>query len=160
VNRLPSLSLPESEALPRVRLCAESWIKNSRQRRLCRERNKKLPEQKKHSAQRLLCREPNKKLSVKKKHLAKISLPRANLLALGKEILKNHFFTSIFFLSSTYTCTKLMLKFDTILTLFAIFNNFTFFLDNFSHTFDKNYKCIKLYSKVGENMIFMFMRHF
>jgi hypothetical protein len=59
--------------------------------------------------------------------LAKISLPRANFLALGKEIWKNHFFTSNFFLSSTYTCTKLMLEFGTILTLFAIFNNFTSF---------------------------------
>jgi hypothetical protein len=29
------------------------------------------------------------------------------------------------FLSSTYTYTRLMLKFGTILTLFAIFNNFT-----------------------------------
>jgi hypothetical protein len=77
---------PESEALPRVRFCAESKIKNSRQKRLCRERNKQLPAQKKHSAQRLICREPNKKLSAKKKHLAKISLPRANFLALGKEI--------------------------------------------------------------------------
>jgi hypothetical protein len=61
------LSLPESEALPRVRFCAESKINNSRQRRLCREPNKKLSAQKKHSAQRLLCREPNKKLSAKKK---------------------------------------------------------------------------------------------
>jgi hypothetical protein len=83
--------------LPRVHFCAESKIKNSQQRRLCGESNKKLSAQKKHSAQRLLCREPNKKLWAKKKHLAKISLPRANFLALGKEILKNHFFTSNFF---------------------------------------------------------------
>jgi hypothetical protein len=39
-------ALPESEALPRVRFCAESKIKNSRQTRLCRERNKKLLTQK------------------------------------------------------------------------------------------------------------------
>jgi hypothetical protein len=45
----------------------------------------------------------------------------------GKENLKNHFFASNFFLSSTYTYTKLMLKFGIILTLFAIFNNFTSF---------------------------------
>jgi hypothetical protein len=40
-------ALPESRALPRVRFCAESEIKNSRQRRLCREQNKKLPAKKK-----------------------------------------------------------------------------------------------------------------
>jgi hypothetical protein len=99
-------SLPESEALPRVRFCAESKIKNTRHRRFFAESRTK------NSRQR-------------KKHLAKISLPRANFLALGKDILKNHFFTSNFFLFSTYTYTKLMLKFGTILTLFAIFNNFT-----------------------------------
>jgi hypothetical protein len=68
------------------------------------------------------------------KHSSKISFPRANWLAPGKEFLcqvqfsdsrqrkfKNHFFASNFFLSSTYTYTKLMLKFGTISVLFAIF---------------------------------------
>jgi hypothetical protein len=40
---------------------------------------------------------------------------------------KSLFCLQFFFLSSTYTYTKLMLKFGTILTLFAIFNNFTSF---------------------------------
>jgi hypothetical protein len=118
--------LPESGALPRVRLCAESKIKNSRQRRLCRERNIKLPAQKKHSAQTLLCREPNKKLSAKKKTLDKDFFAKSQFFAARqRHFKKNHFFTSNFFLFSTYTYTKLMLKFGTILTLFAICNNFT-----------------------------------
>jgi hypothetical protein len=83
---------------------------------------------KKHLANRLLCREPNKKLSAQKKHSPKISLPRAKQKTLGKENLKNHFFASNFFLSSTYTYAKLMLKFGTISALFAIFKNFTSFM--------------------------------
>jgi hypothetical protein len=81
----------------------------------------------------------NKKLSAQKRTLAKdfftksqlvdsrqrISLPSAILFALGKEIFKNHFFTSNFFLSSTYIYKKLMLKVDTISTMFDIFKNFT-----------------------------------
>jgi enoyl-[acyl-carrier-protein] reductase (NADH) len=60
--------------------------------------------------------------------LAKISLPRANFFGSRQRNFKNHFSTSnFFFLSSTYTCTKLMLEFGTILTLFTIFNNFTSF---------------------------------
>jgi hypothetical protein len=55
-----------------------------------------------------LCREPNDWLSTKKFE-------------------KNHFLASKPFLFSTYTNTKLMLKLDTILTLFAIFNYFTLF---------------------------------
>jgi hypothetical protein len=146
--------------LARVRVFAESQIKKSQQRRLCREPNKKLLVKKKYLAKRPLCRQPNKKQSVKKKHSAKKFFTEWNFfLALSKEILKIHLFTSNFFLSSTYTYTKLNLKFDTILTLFAIFNNFTSFLGIFSHTYDMNCKCMKLYSKVGEKMIFMFMRH-
>jgi hypothetical protein len=49
---------------------------------------------------------------------------KCNFLTLGKESLKNHFFASNFFLSSTYTYTKFMLKFGTISALFAIFKIF------------------------------------
>jgi hypothetical protein len=56
-------------SLPRVRVFAESQLKNSRQRWLCREPNKKLPAKKKLSAKRLVCREPTKKLSAKNKTL-------------------------------------------------------------------------------------------
>jgi hypothetical protein len=92
----------------------------------------------KHLANELLCREPNKKLSAQKKHSPKISLPRANWLALDKVFLcqvqfsdsrqrklKKITFCLQFFLSSTYTYTKLMLKFGTISALFAIFKIFT-----------------------------------
>jgi hypothetical protein len=86
-------------------------------------------------ANRLLCREANKKLSAQRKTLAKdfftksqladsrqrISLPSAIFLSLGKEIFKKHFFTSKFFLSSTHTYKKLMLKVGTISAMFAIF---------------------------------------
>jgi hypothetical protein len=61
----------ESQALPRVRLFAQSQIKNSRQRRLCQEPIKKLSAKKKHSPKRLLCQEPTKKLSAKKNTLDK-----------------------------------------------------------------------------------------
>jgi hypothetical protein len=112
--------------LSRVRFCAESEIKNSRQRRLCREQNKKLLGIEKTLGEEASLPRANKKNSrQRKKHSARISLPRAKRLALGKEIFKNHFFISGLFLSSTYTYTRLMLKFGTILTLFAIFNNFT-----------------------------------
>jgi hypothetical protein len=63
-------SLPESRSLPRVRFCAQSEIKNSRQRILCREFFIWLSAQKKHLANRLVCREPNKKLSAQKETLA------------------------------------------------------------------------------------------
>jgi hypothetical protein len=56
-------ALLEFQSLPRVWLCAESQIKNSRQRWLCREFFIWLSAQKKHLANGLLCREPNKKLS-------------------------------------------------------------------------------------------------
>jgi hypothetical protein len=62
------------------------------------------------------------------KHSPKISLPTAKQKTLGKENLKNHFFASNFFLSSTYTYAKLMLKFGTISALFATFKNFTSFM--------------------------------
>jgi hypothetical protein len=63
---------------------AESEMKNSRHRENSRHRGFFAESQTKNSRQR-------------KKHLAKISLPRANFLALGKEILKNHFFHLQFF---------------------------------------------------------------
>jgi hypothetical protein len=65
--------------------------------------------------------ESQTKSSRHRKNPPKISLPRAKQKTLGKENLKNHFFASNFFLSSTYTYTKLMLKFGTISTLFVIF---------------------------------------
>jgi hypothetical protein len=132
-------TLPEFQSLPRVWFCAESQIKNSRQRRLCREFFIWFSAQKKHLANRLLYREANKKLLAQKKTLAKdfftqrqladsrqrISFPSALFFALDKEIFKNPFFTSNFFLSSTYTYKKLMLKVGTISAMFAIFKNFT-----------------------------------
>jgi hypothetical protein len=60
----PSPPLPEFRSLPRVWFCAESQIKNSRQRRLCN---------------RLLCREPDKKLSAQKKTLAKDFFTKSQL---------------------------------------------------------------------------------
>jgi hypothetical protein len=51
-------------------------------------------------------------------------LPSAFFFGSPLRNLKNHFFTSNFFLSSTYTYTSLILEFGTILPLFAIFNNF------------------------------------
>jgi hypothetical protein len=73
-----------------------------------------------------LPRAKQKALSTEKT-LPKDFFTKCNFLTLGKENLKNHFFASNFFLSSTYTYTKLMLKFGIILTLFSIFNNFTSF---------------------------------
>jgi hypothetical protein len=68
----------ESQVLPRVRFFAESEIKNSRQRRLCREPNKKLSA-KKNTWQRAFFAESQlNKSRQRKKYLAKISLPRAN----------------------------------------------------------------------------------
>jgi hypothetical protein len=75
----------------------------------------------KNTRQRFLYQEPTGWLS------AKNFFAKCNFLTLGKENLKNQFFDSNFFLSSTYTYTKLILKFGTILTLFAIFNNFISF---------------------------------
>jgi hypothetical protein len=68
--------------------------------------NKKTLDKEKNTRHGFLCRELNGWLSAKK-------------------FLKISFFISNLFLSSTYTYIKLMLKFGTILTLFAIFNNFT-----------------------------------
>jgi hypothetical protein len=56
----------------------------------------------------------------------RISLSSANFFfALDKEIFKNHFFTSNFFQSSTYTYKKLMIKVGIISAMFAILKNFT-----------------------------------
>jgi hypothetical protein len=71
--------------------------------------------------QRFLYQEPTGGLS------AKNFFAKCIFFALGKEIYKKSLFYLQIFLSSTYTCTKLMLKFGTILTLFGIFNNFTSF---------------------------------
>jgi hypothetical protein len=75
----------------------------------------------KNTRQRFLYQEPIGWLS------AKNFFAKCNFLTLGKENLKNHFFASNFFLSSTYTYTKHMLKFGTISPLFAIFKKFTSF---------------------------------
>jgi hypothetical protein len=71
----------------------------------------------KNTRQRFLYQEPTCWLS------ANNFFAKCDFLTLGKENLKNHFFASNFFLSSTYTYTKLMLKFDTISTPFAIFKS-------------------------------------
>jgi hypothetical protein len=99
------VSLPEFQSLPRVWFCAGTEP-DSRQTGFFAE------SQTKSSRHR-------------KKHSPKISLPRAKQKTLGKENLKKHFFASNFFLSSTFAYTKLMLKFGTISSLFAIFKNFT-----------------------------------
>jgi hypothetical protein len=95
-------------------------------------RVKKLSAKIKTLGEEFLHREPNK-LS------AKNSSPRANQMvlgeeilrreffSLGEEILKNHVFTFKLFLSSTCTYTKDMFTFDVILSLFAIFKNYTSF---------------------------------
>jgi hypothetical protein len=88
---------------------------------LCREPNKKTLSTEKNTRQRFLYREPTGWL------LAKKFFAGCNFPTLGKENFKNHFFASYFFLSPTYTYTKLMLKFGTISALFAIFKNFTSF---------------------------------
>jgi hypothetical protein len=94
-------------------LCLESGsLPRAKQKALGTEKN---------TRQRFLYQEPTGWLS------AKNFFAKCNFLTLGKENLKNHFFASNFFLSSTYIYTKLMLKFGIILTLFAIFNNFTSF---------------------------------
>jgi hypothetical protein len=92
---------------PKTRLTAEGFFAQSKWAR-SRERG--------GSGAQILCREPNKAPD-------KEFLCRVQFFAPSKEIFKNHFFTSNFFLSSTYTYTKLMLKFDIISALFAIFKN-------------------------------------
>jgi hypothetical protein len=87
--------------------------------------NQKTLGKEKYTRQRFFCRVPTSWLS------AKNFFAECNFFALGKVVLKNHFFTSKFFLSSTYIYTKLMLKVGTISALFAIFENFTFFLGIF-----------------------------
>jgi hypothetical protein len=92
---------------------------------LCREFFIWLSAQKKHLANRLLCREPNKKLSAQKETLAIDFFTESQTKNSRQRKFKKSFFSSNFFLSSTYAYTKLMLKFGTISTLFAIFKNFT-----------------------------------
>jgi hypothetical protein len=107
--------------LPRVFYLALGTEKTlGKQASLPRAKQKALGTEK-NTRQKFLYREPTGWLS------AKNFFAKCNFLTLGKENLKNHFFASIFFLSSTYTYTKLMLKFGIILTLFAIFNSFTSF---------------------------------
>jgi hypothetical protein len=134
------MPLPEFESLPRVWLCAESQIKKSRQRKLCREffiwllaqkntwqtsffveSQTKSSRHRKNTRQRFFYQEPTGWLS------AKYFFAKCNFLTLGKENFKKSLFASNFFLSSTYTYTKLMLKFGTISALFAIFKIFTSF---------------------------------
>jgi hypothetical protein len=68
-------------ALPRVRFFAESQIKYSRQRRLCREQIKKLPAKKKTLGKEASLPRANKKNSrLSKKHSTKISLSSAIFL--------------------------------------------------------------------------------
>jgi hypothetical protein len=82
-------------------------IKTLSEEILCQEPNK-------NSQRRVLRREQADWLSVKK-------FFAESFCALSEEIFKNHFFTFKLFLSSTCTYTKDMFKFDTILSLFAIF---------------------------------------
>jgi hypothetical protein len=56
---------------------------------------------------------------------------------------KFHIFESKLFPWSTYTHTIYMFKIGTILSLFAIFNNFTSFFVFVSYTSDMNCNCIK-----------------
>jgi hypothetical protein len=118
--------------LPRVWFCAESQLKNSRQNDLPRVfylalgtektlgKRASLPRAKQkalsteNTRQRFLYQEPTGWLS------AKNFFAKCIFLTLDKENFKNHFFASNFFLSSTYTYTKFMLKFSTISALFAI----------------------------------------
>jgi hypothetical protein len=82
-----------------------------------------------------LWREPPPRLSVKKAspRVKKISrakikiLRREFFLALGEEILKNHFFTFNFFSIINTHLYKGYVQIDAILCLFAIFKNFTSF---------------------------------
>jgi hypothetical protein len=67
------------------------------------------------------------KLSAKPKHSANRPLCRKHYLGSWQENFKNHFLKSKHFVSSTYTCTKLMFRFGTILAMFSKFNNFTSF---------------------------------
>jgi hypothetical protein len=83
--------------LARVRFCAESEIKNSWQRILCREFFIWLSQQFKHLANRLLCRELNKKLSAQKETLAIDFFTDSQTKNSRQENLKNHFFPPIFF---------------------------------------------------------------
>jgi hypothetical protein len=68
----------------------------------------------------------------------------------------SHFFTSNFFLLNIHSY-KYMFKIGDILSLFAIFNNFTSFYVIFSYTSDMNCKCMKSQSKFIQKMIFMFI---
>jgi hypothetical protein len=88
---------------------------------LCRESNKKTLGKEyfakskfKNSRQRsFFLPRANKKLLAKKKHLAKNFFTEC-FFSSRQRNLKKSFFTSNFFLSSTYTYTKLVLKFGTI----------------------------------------------
>jgi hypothetical protein len=92
---------------------AESEIKNSRHRKNTRHRGFFAENQIKNSQQR--------------KKLGKDFFAKSKFFGSRQRNFKKSLFYLQFFLSSTYTYIKLMLKFGTILTLFAIFNNFTYF---------------------------------
>jgi hypothetical protein len=113
----PNKKLSAKKSLPRVFYLALGKEKTlGKQASLPRARQKSLGTEK-NTRQRFLYQEPTGWLS------AKNFFAKCNFLTLGKENLKNHFFASNFFLSSTYTYTKLMLKFGTISTPFAIFKS-------------------------------------
>jgi hypothetical protein len=119
--REPNKKFSAKMALPRVFYLALGTEKTlGKWASLPRAKQKALDIEK-NTRQRFLCQEPTGWL------LAKNFFAKCNFLTLGKENLKNHFFASNFFLSSTYTYTKLMLKFGTISVLFAIFKIFTSF---------------------------------
>jgi hypothetical protein len=119
--REPNKKLSAKKSLPRVFYLALGTEKTlGKQTSLPRAKQKALGTEK-NTRQRFLYQVPTSWLS------AKNFFAKCNFLTPGKENFKNHFFASNFFLSSTYTYTKLMLKFGTILPRFAIFKNFTSF---------------------------------
>jgi hypothetical protein len=80
------LSLPESASLPSAGGFAERFLSGARQRRLCREPNKKHSAKPLHSAPAL-----GKEVSLpsaKKKHSAKASLPSAKVKHSVKQFFK------------------------------------------------------------------------
>jgi hypothetical protein len=99
-------ALPESEALPRVRFCAESKIKNSRQTRLCRERNKKLLTQKNTRHRGFFTESQIKNSRERKNTWQRFLCPEQIFLALGKEILKIIFLPPIFFFYPQHTLVQ------------------------------------------------------
>jgi hypothetical protein len=107
------LPLPEFQSLPRVWFCAESQMKNSRQIKF-----------KKSLGKQTSSPRAKQKALGTKKTFVKDFFTKSQTKNSRQRKFKNHFFASNFFLSSTYTHTKLMLKFGIISTLFKNFTSF------------------------------------